>query len=82
MRQTHSFETDKEVAWQIYHWQHRNDSFYSQLFSLFCKADQINIVRLGMGFPTHFEMFLEWREMGEKDFFNKYGINTTSRELL
>jgi len=83
VRALHSSETEKDVVWELFHWRHQiSDCFASKLFDLFCKADPVNLVRLGMGFPVHFDMFMEWKEMGEKEFFIRHGImKQTGRDV-
>lgn len=77
-------ETKETVAWELFYWQYGDSTCFSaKLFDLLCKADPNNLIRLGKGFPFHFELFLEWRESTPKEFFNRYGINheTTGRHI-
>lgn len=52
-------------------------SFSSQLYSLFCKADITNQMRLEKGFPAQTAAYREWqRAASEERFFRRWNINT------
>lgn len=50
-----------------------SDSFMGQLYRLFCKADEVNQARLGRGFPTQYQVHLDWyNSPSEREFFAEY----------
>lgn len=56
-------------------WQKDNfaDNFTSQLFRLLCKADDVNKLRILVGFPAETIVYLLWyTSEGSDKFFEKY----------
>jgi hypothetical protein len=54
-------------------------NFTSQLFSLFCKADADNRIKLSLGFPEEWMVFTEWYHSPAEDaFYEKYGVERTT----
>lgn len=47
--------------------------FETALWDAFARADEGNLVRLGVGFPSHFKVFNEWRSSSsEREYFSEY----------
>lgn len=68
---------------RLHQWQYAGlDSFTACLFNLFMKADPMNRLKLGVGFPEEFLAFREWNDSSDQEaFFKKYGLSTTGSPL-
>lgn len=77
--ETHTYDVDKGMlAWslrELERWQSDPDAsnFTSRLFGLMAKADDDNLQKLFLGFPTRTTAYLLWYYSSDKDeLFNKY----------
>jgi hypothetical protein len=48
--------------------------FQLALWNVFCVADDSNVRKLGLGFPSHAAAFLEWRRGDLQDRFEAFEV--------
>lgn len=73
-----SFEdaTYRQAVLHLYDWQFGDRAhFYTALFELLTKADEVNVTRLALAFPNHALAFERWRQAAtDREFFEAAGF--------
>lgn len=77
-------DTPKDCAVEIHRFFEKQAGCGSFALKLVCTAshaDALNLLRLRQAFPVLIDTLQEWRQTPTaKEFYEKYGINTTSEE--
>lgn len=66
----------QQAVLHLFYWQFgERKNFYTALFELLTKADDVNVTRLALAFPNHALAFERWRRAEtDREFFRASGF--------